>query len=476
MLTKYIEDILKATLQKIKPLEEDRQRLYKLFNKVRKDLELCLSTTDKRFEITLQGSFAKDTFIKEDVDIDIFVLFDPLDVSSEWIDKIFIPHIHNCLQNQYKLIIKYASHPYVTTYIDNIEINIVPAYNVKSPNNIITAVDRTPFHTKYILSKLNDALKDEIRILKYFLKTWNLYGAEINIQGFSGYLTELLILAYGTFLDLLKASKQWRPYKVCIDIEKHYKDVKDCLKAFKNNVLIVVDPIDPKRNAAAAVSLKTFSTFRLLASLFLEKPSHIFFDRLLKKDEVLHIEYINKYLKERLESTFSCLIGIEFEIVKPIPDIVWGQLNRIERVLKNTLKSHDFRDVYIDSWIDNEFKRAITLIEVINCNFDYEIKRGPPSFIIDEAINFIIKNKDALAGPWIDDNGILHCIKKRRHRPTNIVLSVIKNLQLSSLKFIRHIELINLLPLHDTEFRKWLKEFLERKIFKDIYELIGNSV
>lgn len=471
MMTINVEDIFRNILRMIKPDENERKYLYELFNKIRRNLEACLLNTNKSFNITLQGSLAKDTFIKGHVDIDIFVLFQPFEVDNEWINKTFISLILGCLQNDYKLVVKYASHPYVTAYVNDVEINIVPAYNIESPNNIISAVDRTPFHTKYIISKLNDTLKDEIRILKYFLAVWNLYGAEINIQGFSGYLTELLILKYGGFLNLLKESQKWKAYKVCIDIERHYKDEKECLRMFRNDVLVVVDPIDPKRNVAAAVSLKTFSIFKLLAKLFLEKPSQKFFDK--KQEEIfLDIDYISNYAKERIRSTESCLVGIELEITKPIPDIVWGQLNRIERIIKNVFKSHGIKSIYIDTWIDNEFRRAIIMIEVFNCNINYEFRKGPPSYITDEAVNFIVKNKDALAGPWLDDDGILYCIKKRRYRPSEIVALALRDLILSSLKIVRYVESMDALPLYNADFRRWFKQFLDRKIFKSIIELL----
>ncbi|MCS7111796.1 MAG: CCA tRNA nucleotidyltransferase [Ignisphaera sp.] len=468
-MTIEIKDILKDVLQKIKPEESERKYLYELFSTIKKDLEICLSTVNKSFNITLQGSLAKDTFIKGHVDIDIFVLFQPLEVNNEWIDGVFIPLVLGCLQNKYRLITKYASHPYVTAYVGDVEVNIVPAYNVASPTKIISAVDRTPFHTMYIISKLNDSLKNEIRILKHFLLTWNLYGAEISVKGFSGYLTELLILTYGTFLNLLRGSQSWQAYETCIDIENYYRNERECVKAFRNDVMIVVDPVDPRRNAAAAVSLKTFSLFKLLAKLFLEKPSYKFLSR--EQEPFLDEDSLSNHIKKRMESINSCLIGIEFEVLKPVPDIIWGQLNRVERIIKNALRLRESRVTYIGTWVNKELKKAIVLIEILNCNIDYEVRKGPPGYIVSEAANFIIKNRDALVGPWIGEDGVLYCIRKRRYKPSEVIVSAVRSLNLSSLRFVKCIESINDLPLYDTEFRGWIKQFLDRKIFSNIIEL-----
>jgi tRNA nucleotidyltransferase (CCA-adding enzyme) len=45
----------------------------------------------------------------------------------------------------------------------------------------------------------------EVRLLKKFMKGTGVYGAEIKIGGFSGYLCELLILKYRSFAQTIEA-------------------------------------------------------------------------------------------------------------------------------------------------------------------------------------------------------------------------------------------------------------------------------
>jgi len=40
--------------------------------------------------------------------------------------------------------------------------------------------------------------------LKQFMKGIGVYGSELRRRGFSGYLTELLVINYGSFLGVLK--------------------------------------------------------------------------------------------------------------------------------------------------------------------------------------------------------------------------------------------------------------------------------
>ena len=48
-------------------------------------------------------------------------------------------------------------------------------------------------------------MKQEVRLLKRFLKSVGIYGAQIAKGGLSGYVTEILILKYGTFVSTLQS-------------------------------------------------------------------------------------------------------------------------------------------------------------------------------------------------------------------------------------------------------------------------------
>ncbi|NIS30872.1 MAG: tRNA CCA-pyrophosphorylase, partial [Actinobacteria bacterium] len=54
--------------------------------------------------------------------------------------------------------------------------------------------DRTPFHAAYVEGRLNDELAAEVRVLKQLLEGIGVYGSDLKTRGFSGYLTELLVL------------------------------------------------------------------------------------------------------------------------------------------------------------------------------------------------------------------------------------------------------------------------------------------
>lgn len=467
-----VQKILSMVLEEIRPSREDKERLLKVYEQVKSILSPCLlqMISENKATISLQGSLAKDTFLKGQSDIDVFVLLKYEETMSiEWLKTQFIPNIISCFSN-YRYTLNYASHPYVTVYIDDIEVNIVPAFKVPSPDKIISAVDRTPFHTDYVLRNLTEKQKDEVRLLKKFLKTWRLYGAEAEIQGFSGYLTELMIIAYGSFYNVIKNAVNWRAYETCIDIEKYYTSKEKCLKKFKNSVLIVVDPVDPNRNAAAAVSLKSFSLFKLISRLFIESPSALFF--MEESQEALDVSSINSYIDHRLKAYDSCVIILILDIVKRIPDVVWGQLNRLRNSFVNSLAFYGIEKGFnVGTWIDDKLSKAVISIEILHCSNMYKLHTGPHAYDTTNAIQFLTKNLGLGVGPWIDDDGRLYVIKKISLEEVIVMLTkIFQSIMPSSLKLADIIVVKNSkdIPLSVPGFILWFKEFLDRNPFKKL--------
>ncbi|MFH1182203.1 MAG: hypothetical protein V1702_04550, partial [Candidatus Woesearchaeota archaeon] len=100
-----------------------------------------------------------------------------------------------------------------------------------------------------------------------------------HIKGFSGYVCEILIAKYGSFIAVLKAASKWK--NTVIDVEKHYKRSIDAVRALnqsKLSPLIVIDPVQKERNASAALSAESLGKFTAAAKEFLKKPSEKFFE------------------------------------------------------------------------------------------------------------------------------------------------------------------------------------------------------
>ena len=79
-------------------------------------------------EVRLDGSVAKDTWLKGDADIDIFLRV-PTSLSRADLETRCLGVARRALKG-YPIIERYAEHPYVETHVENVRVNVVPCYNV----------------------------------------------------------------------------------------------------------------------------------------------------------------------------------------------------------------------------------------------------------------------------------------------------------------------------------------------------------
>ena len=400
------EKVLKEVLAYIKPKPEERKKLKDLAEKA---LKIANEEAKKiGGKAILAGSITRDTWLPDKMEFDVFILLPPTlsEKKLEEFGLVIGKSVIEKLRGKYKT--EYAQHPYVSGKVKGISIDIVPCYEVRSPEKIKSAVDRTPFHVKYVEKNLLPAMSNEVRLLKQFLKANEIYGADAKTQGFSGYLCELLIIYYKKFIELLKNAANWMPGEV-IDIEGYYKksEYKKLRRKFKNQPLIVIDPVDKNRNVAAAVSAQSFYIFKKIAKEFLVNPSgKLFFPREIKP--ITENELIIYQMKRRTE-----LILLKFKAPQVVPDILWPQLRRCADRLEKILRENEFvvlrKDVYT-----NEKDLAIILFEMEVSKLPIIQKRvGPKIFNLEDSERFLKKYKgEALVGPFIENN--CWCVEVRR--------------------------------------------------------------
>ncbi|MCS7134964.1 MAG: CCA tRNA nucleotidyltransferase, partial [Candidatus Aenigmarchaeota archaeon] len=269
-------NFLNGIVKKITPKLKEREKIKAVSKKI---LQIAKSLTHPyKAEVLLAGSLTRDTWLPNKNEIDIFILF-PKNLTIKQLEELGLElgkKTIEAMKGKWK--IEYAQHPYIRGEIEGITVDIVPCYKLEKGEKIISAVDRTQFHVQYLEGKLPKKASKEVRLLKQFLKANDLYGADAKTNGFSGYLCELLIIYYKSFVNLLKSVTKWR-VKEIIDIENQWKkeDYHHLKKKFKDEVLIVIDPVDKERNVAAALSAYNFFKFKKLAEEFLKEPKEEFF-------------------------------------------------------------------------------------------------------------------------------------------------------------------------------------------------------
>ncbi|MDO5844146.1 MAG: CCA tRNA nucleotidyltransferase, partial [Methanocorpusculum sp.] len=262
-------EIEEKVLARVKPDEVERREVSEMGKKLTDAVQRLAGVP-----AMMTGSAARGTWVKGDKDIDIFMLFSPElsreELQVKGLDAAYaVVREYNGTAEE-----KYAEHPYLNAVIEGFDVDLVPCYHVASTKDMKCAVDRTPFHTRYLLDRLGD-LKDDVLLLKQFAKGGGVYGSDLMTGGFSGYLCELLILNYGGFENFIEAASKYR-YGEVVDLEKYYPDKKSVKKIFKEP-LIVIDPTDKDRNVAASLTPTRFSEFMELARDYCESPSEAYF-------------------------------------------------------------------------------------------------------------------------------------------------------------------------------------------------------
>jgi len=195
------------------------------------------------------GSNAKGTCLPDKADIDIFVKFNKK--TSEKDFRTIGTKVGFQSLKKYKPYTRYAEHPYVVAVVVGTRVNIVPCYDVNK-GEWQSATDRSIYHTKFMSQKLSNSLKGEVRILKKFFFHIGVYGAEIAKEGFSGYVSEVLISYFGSFEKTIKKISELKKGQV----------VGKSTKKFDSPIVIIA-PVDNKRNLGTAISMDNLGKFVL---------------------------------------------------------------------------------------------------------------------------------------------------------------------------------------------------------------------
>jgi len=391
-----LERVLSEVLKRTTPSREGRKHVLSLAEELKQRVEKTAREAGLDVKIRVEGSVAKNTWLREAPDIDIFIQVPPT-VPREAFGTTFLEVARKATADS-KQVERFAEHPYLEAVLDSTRVNIVPCYWVKK-GDWKSATDRTPFHTDYVKPLLNEQLCAEVRLLKRFMKGVGVYGAEIEVGGFSGYLCELLTLFYGSFSKVLRAASGWKA-RTFIDLEGYYRGREDELKLIFEEPLVIVDPVDKGRNAASAVRQERLDEFVAASRTFLDMPSIEFFYPSKTKP------FSQKELLRKLRNRGSSIAFVQFGKVEAVPDILWGQLYKSQRSLRKLAKQHNFTIIRDSVW-SNGKSLNIFLIEVEDRQLP-PIKKhlGPPIEKKGECESFLRKHtasRRTLSGPRIED-------------------------------------------------------------------------
>ncbi|ASJ01326.1 CCA tRNA nucleotidyltransferase [Thermococcus gorgonarius] len=380
-----IEAVIAEVLRQIRPTEEERTFVKRLMGELK---ELAVETVE---ELGLDvkphfvGSLAKDTYLAGDHDVDLFLAF-PLETPLQELREKGLELGKVIARKLDSYEIAYAEHPYVRASYKGVSVDIVPCYDVNSWRDVRTAVDRSILHTRWVNENIKGK-NDEVRLLKRFLKGINAYGSEIYVRGFSGYLAEILVIKYGSFLDVLKKADFMLRQKIIDPKNWLRREPEIAMRTVKREVeldrpLIVLDPVDPRRNVAANLSWERYGVFYFNAIKFLKEPSTKFF--FPEKSRA------GNYLDE-LRRKGTHLVTLIFGKQDLVDDLLLPQLERSARGFEKALEREGFRVFGWDYGYSGD--KAFIMLEVDRAERPSVRIHPGPEFFTERGRDFYRKNE-----------------------------------------------------------------------------------
>ncbi len=352
---------LKMVLERIRPSSKEKEKINSTVSHIKSRLEQHLP---KGVRMLLAGSIAKGTFLHGEGDIDLFLLF-PKTFNKEAMGKLVIDIVKKEFR---RYEIAYAEHPYARIFVNGIKADIVPAYNITHVAHMGSAVDRSKFHVSFVKKRLKSV--DSVLLMKRMLKAFRIYGADMKTKGISGYLTELIIVKYGSLEKAMEAISRWRFGEV-VEIKERWKDVEKARQKFQGAPLVFIDPTDRNRNVASALSAENFSRLVLLARAFSKGADEMLF-----------------FPKQRKAKYVPRLIGITFKSPKIIDETKYGELMRLASKVARRLESSGFEVILVGAHDNKKTSTCVIGVanELVGKNF---LRHGPPLEIAEGVARFV---------------------------------------------------------------------------------------
>ncbi len=404
--------IKERVLKRIVPTQREEERLREVVSILKKILESEIENLGIEAFPILVGSVAKGTHLK-DPEIDMFVCFSP-STSRDDLERFGLMLGEAVLSDAER---HFAEHPYLAGKFEGFATEVVPCYEVKDPREKMSAVDRTPFHTEYVIKKLKKNQKNEVRLLKRYAKGIGVYGAEAKIRGLSGYLCELLVLKYGSFEKVLKGATKW--YKgMVLELEKRAK------KKFPEP-LVFIDPVDAGRNVASALSLDQFARFIHLSKSYLENPRISYFFPPKRKKPA------RATIQTKMSSRGTDFVAIVLKKPDVVEDILYPQIWKAEKSIKSLCAKHEFP--VLDCGSEVVGNEIVFMIEVVSSELPKVRKHMGPAPWLRNADDFVEKWKKSrkrIAGPYVEDGRLYFDLKREYANAKMLLRRELRNLGL----------------------------------------------
>jgi tRNA nucleotidyltransferase (CCA-adding enzyme) len=224
----------------------------------------------------------------------------------------------------------------------------------------------------------------------------------------------------------------------------------------------VIDPTDPGRNVAAALSFDNMCIFIDKACDFLKAPDESYFHMHIPRP--LSDTDLENIISER----GTCLIAVEFEAPDEVEDVLFPQLYKLEASCHEMFERYDFRVYNSGVWAN---EKAVVLYELESAKLPNVKKHtGPMVGTKEHASAFKSKyeNANKLSNVYIRNGKYVVEIPRKYSNARKLIESEIlkcslgKHIGVSMKKKFNVKENLEILTIRDEEFRKFLRGFFDK--------------
>ncbi len=275
------DDLRAKVLSIITPTQSEIDRQQKTIEELTIAIASYASEHGYQYSFILpQGSTGqKQTQLRGASDIDLFIGIDPNEYEhilalprkqrsaeldslfDRFIKEWFIPALSKIPAQDMRKT--YSQHPYLSASYMGSDVDVlvcfdIPAERIASEGPI-TAVDRTVHHSAYVASRLNTRLRDDVRVLKSFVRACHAYGdaCAVGQMGFTGVSLELLVINQQGLEGALQRIIDLRE-KPLDPLGRSKKQLLTKL-SFKDDFVFIIDPTDTSRNIASSFSERAYN-------------------------------------------------------------------------------------------------------------------------------------------------------------------------------------------------------------------------
>ena len=151
-------ELRESVLARVVPGEEEWEEVEAFRRRVEEGLTRSFKDAGLRAVAEVHGSVAKGTWLAGEREIDVFLILD------DSYDRGVLPRVLDVVKGYVGegWVEAYAEHPYLKALVDGFHADFVPCFRVDPRRGLISATDRTPLHTGYVVERLSPEGRDSL--------------------------------------------------------------------------------------------------------------------------------------------------------------------------------------------------------------------------------------------------------------------------------------------------------------------------